>query len=86
MMTRLSFATALGNGRLPLARPMADFDEAAELSRPPATADASLPPEPTAFTSTLGNLFSPRTNAVLETAPERLRVPLMLGSPEFMMR
>lgn len=85
MMTRLSFTTALGNGRLPLARPMTDF-EAAEPPMPPAAADGNLPPDPIALGSTLENLFSSRTNAALETAPERLRVPLMLGSPEFMMR
>ncbi len=86
MMTRLSFATALGNGRLPLTRPMADFDEAAGPSLPLASGAAEQPPEASALATTLGNPFSARTAAALEVTPERLRVPLMLGSPEFMMR
>jgi hypothetical protein len=35
---------------------------------------------------TLGDIFSPGTAAAVEAAPPQLRVPLILGSPEFMMR
>jgi hypothetical protein len=35
---------------------------------------------------TLGDQFSPRTAEAVEAAPTQLRTPLILGSPEFMMR
>ena len=44
------------------------------------------PPAPELLAATLGNQFSPRTEAALESAPMQLRAPLILGSPEFMMR
>ncbi len=86
MMARLSFATALGSGRLPLTRPASDFadDAGPKMALPPEVADQ--PPDASALATTLGNPFSARTAAAFEVAPERLRVPLMLGSPEFMMR
>jgi hypothetical protein len=35
---------------------------------------------------TLGDEFSPRTAEAVESAPGPLRAPLILGSPEFMLR
>ena len=44
------------------------------------------PPDAIALAMTLGDRFSPRTAAAVESAPNGLRAPLILGSPEFMMR
>jgi hypothetical protein len=52
----------------------------AALNPPGATVD------PIALAMTVGDLFSQRTIDAVEAAPARLRVPLILGSPEFMMR
>ena len=99
MMTRLSFATALGTGRLPLQRPLFEFAQGegrmaevgatrpAGFSSPPADIDGKTePPDAPGLAMTLGDLFSPRTAAAVEAAPVQLRAPLILGSPEFMMR
>ena len=93
MMMRLSFATAIGAGRLPLNRPPQDYaagrpDGAADrpMMRPAEFADRPPPPDPAALAMTLGDLFTPNTAAAVENAPPRLRAPLILGSPEFMMR
>ncbi|MBV8360555.1 MAG: DUF1800 domain-containing protein [Deltaproteobacteria bacterium] len=99
MMTRLSFATALGTGRLPLQHPVDELtqDESRPVQegaamRPVAmrTASASMnvpaEPDPMALAFTVGDLLSPHTRQAVEAAPPRLRAPLILGSPEFMMR
>ena len=103
MMMRLSFATALGTGRLPLAQPFDEFaDDAPPLAlRPaltpmgagttnPAGASANrnriAPPDPIQLALSLGDLFTSRTAQAVEIAPPPLRAPLILGSPEFMMR
>jgi uncharacterized protein (DUF1800 family) len=92
MMMRLSFATALGAGRLPLERPPdANLGAAGAFRKSgqvrPVNYDGRMdPPAPEILTSTLGNQFSPRTEAALESAPMQLRAPLILGSPEFMIR
>ena len=97
MMMRLSFATALGAGRLPLNRPVFAFaqDEdrmgagairPAAIAMPPAGFGKIEPPDPAGLAMTLGDLFSARTAAAVEAAPSQLRSPLILGSPEFMMR
>ena len=92
MMIRLSFATGLGAGRLPLERRPDDFDDqAGKLAgmRPIAFKDTgaeATPPDPMTLATTLGNRFSTRTAAAVEAAPERLRASLILSSPDFMMR
>jgi uncharacterized protein (DUF1800 family) len=89
MMLRLSFATALGKGHLQLEHPV-DADPARPLAPAVRTAafapEGSPAPEPTQLALTVGDLFSPRTTEVIENAPPALRAPLILGSPEFMMR
>jgi uncharacterized protein (DUF1800 family) len=96
MMMRLSFATALGAGRLPLERPV-DFGDEPPMGAKRAmtrvamkdmrTSDGAMaPPEPAKLASTLGGVFSARTAEAIEAAPPQLRSPLILGSPEFMMR
>jgi hypothetical protein len=46
----------------------------------------SAPTNPMALANTLGGRFSASTAAAVEAAPDRLRAPLILGSPDFMMR
>jgi len=46
--------------------------------------DRPPPPNADALQATLGNPFSPQTQAALAAAQPRLRAALMLGSPEFM--
>jgi uncharacterized protein (DUF1800 family) len=92
MMMRLSFATALGAGRLPIERPPdIDFGAGGGFRTSgqvrPVNYDGRMnPPAPEILAATLGNQFSSRTEAAIESAPMQLRAPLILGSPEFMMR
>jgi len=100
MMTRLSFATALSNGNLPLNRPPFDEDEAAAKVRrvvskngrggaginyPPGF-DKMPPLDAKALKETIGEQFSTSTNEAIEAAPQHLRAAMILGSPEFMKR
>jgi uncharacterized protein (DUF1800 family) len=96
MMMRLSFATALGAGRLPLERPV-DFGDEQPMSGKRAMTSvamkdtrtlggAMVSPDPAKLAATLGGVFSRRTAEAIEAAPPQLRSPLILGSPEFMMR
>lgn len=71
MMRRLSFATALGAGRLPLAQRPAGSMEPADAAR---------------LSATLGDSLRPETMAAVEAAPAGLRAAMILGSPDFMMR
>ena len=99
MMTRLSFATALGNGNLPLEQP--EFNGAGadrgyfnkkgttniKLEANPAKAGRKMtPPDAATLANTLGNSFSTKTRDAIEASPSQLRAPMILGSPEFMMR
>ncbi len=101
MMARLSFATALGNGNLPLEAPPFDGDgEGAnrgyfnkkgvtniKLDTNPAKPGRKMePPDTTMLTATMGNSFSARTRDAIESAPPQLRAAMVLGSPESMMR
>jgi uncharacterized protein (DUF1800 family) len=92
MMRRLSFATALGAGRLPLdRRPDDDSDGLAGVGEAgplrPIKFDGKMDaPDPAQLAMTLGDQFSPHTAEAVESAPVQLRAPLILGSPEFMLR
>jgi hypothetical protein len=96
MMLRLSFATALGAGRLPLERQV-DFGGDQPMGGKRAMANVAMkdtkalgramaPPDPAKLATTLGGVFSARTEEAIEAAPPQLRSTLILGSPEFMMR
>ena len=93
MMLRLSFATGLGAGRLPLDR-RPDDDSGGGLGAlrkdgkvRPINFNGKLPaPNPEELAMTLGDQFSARTADAVESAPAPLRAPLILGSPEFMQR
>ena len=100
MMARLSFATALGTGNLPLEQPSfedRDGDNRGYFNKKGTTnirLDAN-PAKPsrkmdsvdaTRLSATLGNSFSAKTRDAIESAPPQLRASMVLGSPEFMMR
>jgi uncharacterized protein (DUF1800 family) len=99
MMMRLSFATALGNGNLPLEHPPFEemdgeepYDKRAMKARfaapeRPHPGPPMTPPDPIALTQTLGaGALGANTAQAVEAAPPRLRTALILGSPEFMTR
>jgi uncharacterized protein (DUF1800 family) len=74
MTRRLSFATQLGMGKLPLQNSM---------NR---SAGSSVNVDAIALRNTLGNHFSRQTQTVIAESPESLRSALILGSPELMWR
>jgi uncharacterized protein (DUF1800 family) len=94
MMIRLSLATALGMGHLPLDRAPADNDGGGGKARVTraifragsADARGAPPLDPSSLRATLGNYFSAHTNDAIEAAPSQLQAALLLGSPEFMHR
>lgn len=100
MMLRLSFATALGVGRLPLLAPPFETVGGARAFRAGfknggagAKGAAMRPrafrrmeaPRPAGLEAALGGALSANTRRAVEAGPARLRAALMLGSPEFMM-
>ncbi len=73
---RITFATALGSGRLPL---RLDPDDN------PAPAMAPTPvPDAASLLATLGSTISARTQTLVASADSRLQAALLLGSPDFM--
>ena len=100
MMARLSFATALGNGSLPLEQPPFDPDaddnrgyfnkkgtSSIKLDTNPSRPGRKMDPlDAPALAAGLGNAFSVKTQGAIESAPPQLRAALVLGAPEFMMR
>jgi len=95
MTTRVSFATALGAGRLPLERPIDGLAQDARGGSHPAAgatdlrmarAELSAPLDSAPLMENFNDLLSRHTLEALEAAPVQLRAPLILGSPEFMMR
>jgi uncharacterized protein (DUF1800 family)/uncharacterized protein (DUF1501 family) len=96
MMARLSFATALGTGNLPLGQPPFDgdrgyFNKKGTTSirfdpNPDAPHRKMDPPDPIKLEATLGNSFSAKTRDAIESAPNQLRASMIIGSPEFMKR
>jgi uncharacterized protein (DUF1800 family) len=94
MMMRLSFATALGAGRLPLDRPPNERPAARAMAAmaggrgvdPQGPERVLAPPDPGALAATLGPRLGAATRAAVEASPNPLHAALMLGSPEFMTR
>ncbi|HLN24923.1 MAG TPA: DUF1800 domain-containing protein [Patescibacteria group bacterium] len=86
---RISFATALGSGHMPLDRPppQTDDEEADQPVPPP-------PPEPMRqrpvpldadrLAALLGAALSDKTRDAVNTAPPQLKAAVVLGSPDFM--
>jgi hypothetical protein len=98
---RISFATALANGRLPLMTSEASpssFRRRERLalagSMPKVSLNSQSRSAPVSMTPldakqiemTLGNPFSVKTQGAITTSPPQLRAALMLGSPEFIRR
>jgi uncharacterized protein (DUF1800 family) len=86
MTRRLSFATALANGRIPLS---ADPESLRQGKSQPdrsqgSTIATSL--DPIQLTKTLGNGFSLKTQQAIANNPPQLQSALLLGSPESMHR
>jgi uncharacterized protein (DUF1800 family) len=72
MTLRLSFAAALGGGRLPLN---------------PGVTDPEKPEQQAAeLYATLRGMFTPQQAATIDSQPKELRPALILGSPQFMYR
>jgi len=77
MTRRLSFATTVATGNLPLSYPQPQTSAARKnLPRIPVDAEQLM--------NTLGNFLSPKTQTVITNNPPRIRSALILGSPEFM--
>lgn len=88
LMRRLSFATALGTGHLPLDRaPSQNAGEPMKLAMADSMpAPAMAAPERDDLARTVGNRFSHSTAQAVFAAPAQLQSALILGSPEFMRR
>ena len=78
MTRRLSFATAIGSGRLNLQQMPNEKSRNNRNLAPPLNA--------TALATTLGDRFSEQTQKAIASSPIPLRAALILGSPEFMHR
>src|SRR5579864_5061986 len=76
---RVSFATALAAGRLPLRAAREAQGPVVEASAPGAE-----PVDASPIQSLLGPAIGQRTRAAVATAPAELRAALILGSPDFM--
>jgi uncharacterized protein (DUF1800 family) len=88
MTRRVSFATALASGQLPLTRPPLQFDSTTR-AVPQLASNAIRRGEPVdavQLTVAVGNLLSPSTQQAIAQSPPRLKSALILGSPEFMKR
>lgn len=78
---RITFATALAAGRLPLNKAAGQDSNAANTpaaAEPPLDADTLL--------NTLGPAISAKTRATINNNPAALRAAMVLGSPDFMQR
>ena len=79
---RIAFATALADGRLPLAAvPAPALPDQPRPATPPLM---PLPVDAAALNATLGSTISPRTQAIVAQAAAPLRAAMLLGSPDFM--
>jgi uncharacterized protein (DUF1800 family) len=87
MTRRISFATALASGRLPLAQPAEDNAGTMRKKMDRAERGPMTPVKPvdaTQLADTLGDELASLTRATLKETPPPLRAALILGSPEFM--
>ncbi|AIY41585.1 putative signal peptide protein [Collimonas arenae] len=78
---RITFATALAAGRLPLNKMPGNDDKAAG-----APAVAAQPLDAVMLLNTLGPAISGKTRATIDNNPQALRAAMVLGSPDFMQR
>jgi uncharacterized protein (DUF1800 family) len=83
-MLRVNFATALAQGKLPLAAEPRAADQQPAADAP--TESAHPPLDAGVLERLLGPAVGPRTRDVMASAPADLRAALMLGGPDFMRR
>ena len=93
---RIAFATALAQGRLPLAARPVPAAPAPEAMQNLADSDASAamrmpqspppPVDPVRLQATLAGALSPATRDTVARHPDNLRAAMLLGSPDFMQR
>jgi len=81
---RVSFATALARGKLPLGGEPAAPDQQPAVKAPTETAPAPI--DAAALENLLGSGLSAHTHAAMEASPANLRAALILGGPDFMRR
>jgi uncharacterized protein (DUF1800 family) len=88
MTRRLSFATAVASGRVPLSTIPKNQTQTSQpiglLPNQTQQRSPILPVDATQLATTLGNSFSNQTQSAIASSPPQLRAALMLGSPEFM--
>jgi hypothetical protein len=83
---RIAFATALGQGRMPLAAPPASAPPPAPM--PPAEPVLPAQPaplDPARLQATLAGTLSRSTLETVARNPDGLRAAMLLGSPDFML-
>jgi len=80
---RVSFATAIGGGHLPIAA-LQPADMMASPAVPVADKPELAPVDAAALETLLAPVLSARTRAVIDESPPPLRAALVLGSPDFM--
>ncbi|HVO91471.1 MAG TPA: DUF1800 domain-containing protein [Terriglobales bacterium] len=89
MTQRLTFATALASGRLPLnqqpAKAMDQMDGSMK-PEPPAQSNQIRPLQAKDLINTVGSSLSANTRNSIDTSPVPIRAAMVLGSPEFMRR
>jgi len=85
---RITFATALAAGRLPLAAapPVGEASVAGPSMAPPAAQAKPAPLDPASLQAALAGSVSPRTLDIVRQGPAQLRAAMLLGSPDFMQR
>jgi uncharacterized protein (DUF1800 family) len=81
---RVSLATAIGGGHLPLAAAEPNGQMANPAVVPVADKPPPSPVDPAALEQLLAPVLSVRTRAVVDETSPDLRAALMLGSPDFM--
>ncbi|MFJ2989571.1 DUF1800 domain-containing protein [Collimonas sp. NPDC087041] len=75
---RITFATALAAGRLPLTKPVGPQQDSA------VPAAESQPLEVASLLDAIGPGISGKTRATIDSNPQALRAAMVLGSPDFM--
>jgi hypothetical protein len=86
MTRRLSFATALANGRIPLSADPKSLRQGKSQPDRSQGSTIAISLDPIQLTQTLGNRFSLKTQQAIANNPPQLQSALLLGSPEFMHR
>ncbi|MEH1874481.1 DUF1800 domain-containing protein [Nostoc sp.] len=94
MNRRLSFASAIANGNLPLSSIPTNMQEGDKIlgqgqvgtQQRTLQTLASIPVDALQLTNTLGNSFSVKTQKAIASSDSQIRSALILGSPEFMRR